>query len=210
MLFWQTSRWLGGAGGGLNFNISKTGHLGLCNIITTVPGKEGDHLISALPCELAPDFDPSIGTTPSSLRMPENSAPIGARILVVAATVRLGWLPSSPSQRKLSQLFRAYGKTSGEVHAASIAETLAACDKFSNVVHQKFDNIAFFAKTCEGGLFPCRREIVSNTYHVDGDQVVHQTEALESAFEDCLPAHRACEDTKIILLSRYTYDGWLL
>jgi hypothetical protein len=56
-------------------------------------------------------------------------------------------------------LFRAYGKTSGEVRAASIAEKLAARGKFSYVVHQKFDNIALYAKICEDGLINCRRAL---------------------------------------------------
>ncbi len=45
----------------------------------------------------------------------------------------------------------------------------------------------------------CRREPVSHTYHVDGDAVVQSAEALESAFEDCLPVSRACGNNDIQL-----------
>ena len=73
-----------------------------------------------------------------------------------------------------------------------------------------FDNTSFYARTCEGGLIPCRRELNSNIYHVDGDLVLQPLEALEKVFEDCLPVLEACRGQNITLLSplpRYLTAG---
>jgi hypothetical protein len=78
------------------------------------------------------------------------------------------------------------------------------------ILLQLFDNTSFYARTCEGGLIPCRRELNSSTYHIDGDLVLQPFEALERSFEDCKPIFDACREYKAIILSpmpRYIMAG---
>ncbi len=73
-----------------------------------------------------------------------------------------------------------------------------------------FDNTSFYARTCEGGLIPCRRELNSSTYHIDGDLVLQPLEALERSFDDCKPIFEACRGHKVVILSplpRYIMAG---
>jgi hypothetical protein len=58
---------------------------------------------------------------------------------------------------------------------------------FHLIVLQMFDNAAFYARSYEGGLIICQRELVRGTYHTDGDVVVQPVEALEAVFNDFQP-----------------------
>ncbi len=75
---------------------------------------------------------------------------------------------------------------------------------------QLFDNTAFHARTCEGGLIPCRKEPLSGTYPIDGDLVVQPVEALESVLNDSLPILEAWGTIRSSLwspLPRYITPG---
>jgi hypothetical protein len=102
------------------------------------------------------------------------------------------------------------GKASSEALASKISEKLARCTSYDLIILQLFDNTSFYARTCEGGLIPCRRELNSSTYHIDGDLVLQPFEALERSFEDCKPIFEACREHKTVILSpmpRYIMAG---
>ncbi len=93
------------------------------------------------------------------------------------------------------------GKTAAETLAADMSEKLSWSWMPDFILLQIFDNTAFYAKTFNGGLIPCRRELASNTYHVDGGLVLQPAEAFESLVEDCLPIFKACGGHRVIMLS---------
>jgi hypothetical protein len=85
--------------------------------------------------------------------------------------------------------------------AAKISDKLSGGTDFDLIILQLFDSTSFSARTCEGGLIPCRRELNSSSYHIDGDLVLQPLEALEQSFNDCNPIFHACRGNKVIILS---------
>ena len=63
------------------------------------------------------------------------------------------------------------------------------------------DNVAFFARTEEGGLIPARRETNTGKYHIDGELVLAHKEELVRSFKLCLPLFKTAKDHKILVLS---------
>jgi hypothetical protein len=93
---------------------------------------------------------------------------------------------------------------------ANISDKLTGGTDFDLIILQLFDNTSFYARTCAGGLIPCRRELNSSSYHIDGDLVLQPLEALERSFDVCNPIFHACRGNKVVILSplpRYIMAG---
>jgi hypothetical protein len=75
------------------------------------------------------------------------------------------------------------------------------CLSFYLIILQLFYNMAFCARTFEGGLIPCRRETNSSSYHVDGELVLQTLEVLEKSFDDYRPIFGVCVNVSTIMLS---------
>jgi hypothetical protein len=88
------------------------------------------------------------------------------------------------------------GKASSEALATKISDKLAGGTAFDLIVLQLFDNTSYYARTCEGGLIPCRRELNSSTYHIDSNLVLQLLEALERSFDDANRFSRPVADTR--------------
>jgi hypothetical protein len=103
------------------------------------------------------------------------------------------------------------GKHAAAATAAATKELTTASEKFDFVL-QPFDNTAYHARTCEGGLIPCRKEPLSGTNHIDADLVVQPVEALESVFNDWLPILEAWGTTQVVLLvtTATVHHTWVL
>jgi hypothetical protein len=194
-------------------NVSSSGHPGLCKKIRPIEEHRENPSVSKLLCELSTSFDMPVCLSPSFGRLPSAAITGEPRILVVGAShaARVAEQLSKRFQVKNLRIggWRA-GKAAGETMAEAICNALEGSMGFDLIVLQLFDNTSFYARTCEGGLIPCRRELNSNTYHVDGDLVLQPVEALERSFNNCKPIFQACGNTKMVLLSplpRYITAG---
>jgi hypothetical protein len=194
-------------------NVSSSGHPGLCKKIRPIEEHRENPSVSKLLCELSTSFDMPVCLSPSFGRLPSAAITGEPRILVVGASHAARVAEQLSKRFQVKNLciggWRA-GKAAGETMAEAICSALEGSSGFDLIVLQLFDNTSFYARTCEGGLIPCRRELNSNTYHVDGDLVLQPVEALERSFDDCKPIFQACGNTKMVLLSplsRYITAG---
>jgi hypothetical protein len=147
-------------------NVSSSGHHGLSKMIRPFGEARENPAVSILLCEISTNFDMSICLSPSFERLPTGRDLGDPQCLVVGA---------SHAARLVEQLrglvlvddvcvsgWRA-GKASSEALATKISNKLAGGTAFDLIVLQLFDNTSFYARTCEGGLIPCRRELNSST-----------------------------------------------
>jgi hypothetical protein len=194
-------------------NVSCSGHPGLCKKIRPMEEQRENPSVSKLLCELSTSFDMPVCLAPMFGRLPSAENQGEPRVMVVGASHAARVAEQLSKRLNVVNLcvrgWRA-GKAAGDAMAQAIMKALEENNGFDLIVLQLFDNTSFYARTCEGGLIPCRRELNSNTYHVDGDLVLQPVEALERSFEDCRPIFRACGDNKMLLLSplpRYITAG---
>jgi hypothetical protein len=194
-------------------NVSSSGHPGLCKKILPMEEQKENPSVSKLLCELSTSFDMPVCLAPMFGRLPSAGNQGEPRVLVVGAS-HAARVAEQLSKRLhvINLCVRGWrvGKAAGECMAEAIGKALEENNGFDLILLQLFDNTSFYARTCEGGLIPCRRELNSNTYHVDGDLVLQPVEALERSFEDCKPIFCACGDNKMVLLSplpRYITAG---
>jgi uncharacterized membrane protein YgcG len=91
----------------------------------------------------------------------------------------------------------------------AVEEALQSMDEDDIVVVHCLDNIAYMARSEEGGDLPIRR-FVDNTYHIEGDLVLVSKERLFMFFKNCLPLFRLLENRKVVILTpgpRYLQAG---
>jgi hypothetical protein len=144
-------------------------------------------MVSALLCELKTSFNPAVCVDPSTNQSPGTPASSTVKILIVGAGHARRLSEQLASMADISAITQGgwrTGRNGAVVPAIAITEQTAASGMFHLIVLQIFDNAAFYARTYEGGLIPCQRELVSGTYHTDGDVVVQPVEALEAVFND--------------------------
>jgi len=100
-------------------------------------------------------------------------------------------------------------KTAAEEMATEVSSALAYLDEGDVVIVHCFDNIAYMARTEEGGDLPIRR-FPSGEYHVEGDLVLTAKERLLMYFKNCLPFLKLLEGRIVIFLTplvRYLLAG---
>jgi hypothetical protein len=61
-------------------------------------------------------------------------------------------------------------------------------------VLQLWDNVAYHAVSCEDTIIPCRKEIETGKYHVDGDLMLAPPELLAPFIKNCLPIFNMLQD----------------
>jgi hypothetical protein len=91
----------------------------------------------------------------------------------------------------------------------AVEEALQSMTEDDIVVVHCMDNIAYMARSEEGGDLPIRR-FVDNTYHIEGDLVLVSKERLFMFFKNCLPLFRLLENRKVVILTpgpRYLQAG---
>ena len=72
-----------------------------------------------------------------------------------------------------------------------------------------FDNVAYMARSEEGGDLPIRR-YPDGSYHIEGDLVLSSKERLFMFFKNCIPIFKLLEKFLVFFLSplpRYLYSG---
>jgi hypothetical protein len=92
---------------------------------------------------------------------------------------------------------------------AKVEEALQLLTDDDIIVVHCFDNVAYMARSEEGGDLPIRK-FVTGEYHVEGDLVLASKERLYMFFINCLPVLKLLENRKVIVLSplpRYLYGS---
>jgi hypothetical protein len=92
---------------------------------------------------------------------------------------------------------------------AAVEEALQSLTEDDIVIVHCLDNIAYMARSEEGGDLPIRR-FVDGSYHIEGDLVFVSKERLFMFFKNCLPLLRLLENRKVIFLTpgpRYLQGG---
>jgi hypothetical protein len=124
-----------------------------------------------------------------SIRESEALAKKGIEVISVAAR---GWRPNM---------------TACEDMAANVAEAVKQLSDEDCVVIHCFDNIAFMARSEEGGDLPIRK-FTSGDYHIEGDLVLASKERLYMYFKNCTAIFKLLERFTVFFLSplpRYLY-----
>ena len=98
-------------------------------------------------------------------------------------------------------------KTACENMADCVKEALTMLSPTDIVVIHCFDNVAFMARSEEGGDLPIRR-YCDGEYHIEGELVVASKERLYMFFRNCLPVFNLLEGRVVFFLTpmpRYLY-----
>jgi hypothetical protein len=91
----------------------------------------------------------------------------------------------------------------------AVKEAVQAMSEDDVVIIHCLDNIAYMARSEEGGDLPIRR-FVDGTYHIEGDLVLVSKERLFMFFKNCIPLFRLLENMRVLLLTpgpRYLQAG---
>ncbi len=145
-------------------NFTCTGHPKLCKKFVGVTESGETPMISSLMCELRTSFDLTVNVTPCLSRNPETPVSSCMKLLVVRAShaCRLAdQLASMASVQSIAQGGWRAGKNAAAAVAVDIMDLSASYGACDYIILQIFDNTAIYARTCENGLIPCRKEPVS-------------------------------------------------
>jgi hypothetical protein len=88
-------------------------------------------------------------------------------------------------------------KTAVEEMAARVEEALLELSPNNVIVLHLFDNIAYMARSEEGGDLPIR-QFINGEYHVEGDLVLAGKDRLYMFFKNTLPLLKLLEGHKVI------------
>ncbi len=81
-----------------------------------------------------------------------------------------------------------------------VSEAVAALTEDDIVVIHCFDNIAYMARSEEGGDLPIRR-YPTGDFHIEGELVLASKERLFMYFKNCLPFFKLLEKLTVYFLS---------
>jgi len=90
-------------------------------------------------------------------------------------------------------------KTAVEEMAARVEEALLELTPNDVIVLHLFDNVAYMARSEEGGDLPIR-QFINGEYHVEGDLVIAGKDRLYMFFKNALPLLKLLEGRKVIFL----------
>jgi hypothetical protein len=90
-------------------------------------------------------------------------------------------------------------KTAVEEMAAKVEEALRELSPNDVIVLHLFDNVAYMARSEEGGDLPIR-QFINGEFHVEGDLVLAGKDRLFMFFKNTLPLLRLLEGRKVIFL----------
>jgi hypothetical protein len=100
-------------------------------------------------------------------------------------------------------------KTAVEEMAARTEEALRELLPSDVIVLHLLDNVAYMARSEEGGDLPIR-QFINGKFHVEGDLVLAGKDRLSMFFKNTLPLLRLLKGRKVIFLiplPRYIYVG---
>ncbi len=100
-------------------------------------------------------------------------------------------------------------KSAIEDMEAKVADAVQQLGKDDIVLIHCFDNVAFMARSDEGGDLPIRK-FISGDYNIEGDLVVAGKDRLYIYFRNCLPIFKLLEAFSVYFLSpmaRYLYSS---
>jgi hypothetical protein len=182
-----------------------------CEVQPFTPELE-EKIVRSLACELNGLFNLGLGTEPICDRLSKDEKRV-AKILVIGG---------SHSIREAEELAkRGYDVVSCGVSGwrPNMTAIQDMTDKVTEAVKDMtdgdivlihcFDNVAYMARSEEGGDLPIRR-YPDGSYHIEGDLVLSSKERLFMFFKNCIPIFKLLEKFLVFFLSplpRYLYSG---
>jgi hypothetical protein len=171
-----------------------------------------EKIVRSLACELNGLYNLGLGTEPICDRLNKEDKTL-SKILVIGGSHSIreaeelakrgyevvscgvrGWRPNMTAIQDMTE---------------KVAEAVKDLSEGDIVIIHCFDNVAYMARSEEGGDLPIRR-YPDGSYHIEGDLVVASKERLFMFFKNCIPIFKLLEKFVVLFLSplpRYLYSG---